>query len=127
MKKRDHVGLVTLNRPDALIALSSPLMKGLNDALREFAADDSVGAIVLAGSERAFAVGADIKQIQPLTMVGNIKSNYLGDWSGVNQTRKPIVATVNRIFSKHWLSCAGFHVGHFAASSSLTSSSGFVH
>ncbi|KAJ1566551.1 Fatty acid oxidation complex subunit alpha, partial [Cladochytrium tenue] len=80
-EKRDRVGLVTLNRPDALNALSSPLMKDLNDALREFDADDSVGAIVLTGSDRAFAAGADIKEMQPLTMVGNIKSNYLGDWT----------------------------------------------
>ncbi|KAI9325198.1 ClpP/crotonase-like domain-containing protein [Zopfochytrium polystomum] len=94
-EKRGRVGLVTLNRPEALNALSSPLMKDLNAALREFDADDSVGAIVLTGSEKAFAAGADIKEMQPLTMTGNYKKNFIGDWTGIVHIRKPIIAAVN--------------------------------
>ncbi|KAJ3210562.1 putative enoyl-CoA hydratase, mitochondrial [Dinochytrium kinnereticum] len=94
-EKRGKVGLVTLNRPKALNALSSPLMKDLNDALREFDADETVGAIVLTGSEKAFAAGADIKEMSTLTFVGNYKNNFIGDWTGINDIRKPIIAAVN--------------------------------
>lgn len=94
-EKKGRVGIVTLNRPKALNALNSPLMKELNDALREFDADDEVGAMVLTGSEKAFAAGADIKEMQPLTFIGNYKSNFIGDWSGITKLRKPIIAAVN--------------------------------
>ncbi|KAJ3412357.1 putative enoyl-CoA hydratase, mitochondrial [Chytridiales sp. JEL 0842] len=94
-EKRGKVGLVTLNRPRALNALSSPLMKDLNDALREFDADESVGAIVLTGSEKAFAAGADIKEMSNLTFVDNYKKNFIGDWTGLTSIRKPIIAAVN--------------------------------
>ncbi|KAJ3110038.1 putative enoyl-CoA hydratase, mitochondrial [Phlyctochytrium bullatum] len=94
-EKRGKVGLVTLNRPKALNALSSPLMKDLNDALREFDADESVGAIVLTGSEKAFAAGADIKEMSTLTFVGNYKKNFINDWTGITNIRKPIIAAVN--------------------------------
>ncbi|KAJ3192318.1 putative enoyl-CoA hydratase, mitochondrial [Irineochytrium annulatum] len=94
-EKRGRVGLVTLNRPKALNALSSPLMKDLNDALREFDADESVGCIVLTGSEKAFAAGADIKEMSSLTFIDNYKKNFIGDWTGINSIRKPIIAAVN--------------------------------
>ncbi|KAI8833699.1 ClpP/crotonase-like domain-containing protein, partial [Chytridium lagenaria] len=94
-EKRGKVGLVTLNRPKALNALSTPLMKDLNDALREFDADDTVGAIVVTGSEKAFAAGADIKEMSTLTFVGNYKNNFIGDWTGINDIRKPVIAAVN--------------------------------
>jgi enoyl-CoA hydratase len=58
------VGLITFNRPKALNALSSPLFKELNEALRELDEDDNVGAIVITGSEKAFAAGADIKEMK---------------------------------------------------------------
>lgn len=61
------VGLITLNRPKALNALSSPLFKELNAALAAFEKDKDVGAIVLTGSDKAFAAGADIKEMAPLT------------------------------------------------------------
>ena len=66
---RGAVALITLNRPKALNALSAQLVKELSDALDGFEADDAIGAIVLTGSERAFAAGADIKEMQDKTYV----------------------------------------------------------
>ena len=90
-----RVGLVTLNRPKALNALFNPLMDDLLDALQTFDQDDSVGAIVLTGSERAFAAGADIKQMQNRGFAENFKDNFLSHWGNICLIRKPIVAAVN--------------------------------
>ncbi|KAJ3044768.1 Fatty acid oxidation complex subunit alpha [Rhizophlyctis rosea] len=92
---KGRVAIITLNRPDALNALNSPLMKDLNDALRVYDADEGIGAIVVTGGEKAFAAGADIKEMQPLTFVDNYKKNFIGDWTGVTTIRKPILAAVN--------------------------------
>lgn len=89
------VGLVTLNRPKALNALCDPLMVELNAALTALDNDPSVAAIVLTGSEKAFAAGADIKQMQNINYVDCIKSNFLEGWNGVTKIRKPIIAAVN--------------------------------
>mgnify|MGYP006283151461 FL=1 len=64
VETRDHVGLVTLNRPKAMNALNSELMRELGQALMKFEADDGVGAMVITGSEKAFAAGADIKEMR---------------------------------------------------------------
>ena len=64
VETRDHVGLITLNRPKAMNALNPELMRELGDALTVFDADDAIGAIVITGSEKAFAAGADIKDMQ---------------------------------------------------------------
>jgi len=90
-----RVGLITLNRPKALNALCSPLVQDLITALRHFDADDSVGAIVLTGSEKAFAAGADIKEMQNRTFSDNYRQNFLNFWGDVAKTKKPIVAAVN--------------------------------
>merc|ERR1711884_446077 len=90
-----RVGLVTLNRPKALNALFNPLMDDLLHALQAFDQDDTVGAIVLTGSERAFAAGADIKQMQNRGFAENFKDNFLSHWGNVSKVRKPIVAAVN--------------------------------
>ncbi len=66
VETRGAVGLITLNRPQALNALNSTVLKELLQAYEAFHADDAVGAMVLTGSERAFAAGADIKEMQPL-------------------------------------------------------------
>ncbi|KAJ7594653.1 enoyl-CoA hydratase [Mycena floridula] len=89
------VFLVTLNRPKALNALSSPLFVELNKALADADADDSVGAIVLTGSEKAFAAGADIKEMKDKEYADVYKNNFLGTWSAVSQLRKPIIAAVS--------------------------------
>ncbi|KAJ3269444.1 Fatty acid oxidation complex subunit alpha [Terramyces sp. JEL0728] len=93
--KNGKVGVVTLNRPKALNALNTPLMLELNDALKAFDKDDTVGAIVITGSEKAFAAGADIKEMKDLNFVDNYTKNFLGDWTGVSATKKPVIAAVN--------------------------------
>lgn len=92
---KKNVGLITLNRPKALNALCKQLMSELSQALTEFEADKSVGAIVITGSEKAFAAGADIKEMQGNTYSDCIIGNFLADWTKVANTRKPTIAAVN--------------------------------
>ncbi|KZZ90671.1 enoyl-CoA hydratase/isomerase family protein [Ascosphaera apis ARSEF 7405] len=90
------VGLITINRPKALNALSSPLFTELNDALSTFDHDEEIGAIVLTGSEKAFAAGADIKEMNPLTFSSAYKQNFIAPWSHLaNNIRKPVIAAVS--------------------------------
>jgi len=89
------VALVTLNRPKALNALSGPLMLELNQALREFDADPEVGAIVLTGSDKAFAAGADIKEMKDKHFAEVFKTNFLASWSSMMKLRKPVIAAVS--------------------------------
>lgn len=90
------VGQITLNRPKALNALSTPLFRELNAALREMDNDASVGAIVLTGSERAFAAGADIKEMANLSFSDAYKNDFITSWSTtVTTLRKPLIAAVN--------------------------------
>ncbi len=95
LERRGSVGLVTLNRPQALNALCAALVEELADAIDSLEADDAIGAIVLTGSEKAFAAGADIKEMQPKSYM----DCYLGDfisrgWERVAQCRKPVIAAV---------------------------------
>ncbi|MGQ7793236.1 enoyl-CoA hydratase [Faunimonas sp. B44] len=94
LERRGRVGLVTLNRPKALNALSSELVAELNDALDELDADEQIGAIVVTGSERAFAAGADIKEMSTLDSVTAYRTDFLGSWDRVGQRRKPMIAAV---------------------------------
>lgn len=91
----NKVGLVTLNRPKALNALCGPLMDDLLVAMEYLDADDSVGAIVLTGSEKAFAAGADIKEMQNRTFSENFRGNFLEHWSNITKIKKPVLAAVN--------------------------------
>lgn len=88
------VGMVQLNRPKALNALCSPLFVELNQALKEFDQDGNIGAIVLTGGPKAFAAGADIKEMADREFVDNYRENFLGDWTGLVNIRKPIIAAV---------------------------------
>ncbi len=95
VETRGRVGLITLNRPKALNALNTPLMTELGDALRTFDADDGIGAMVLTGSEKAFAAGADIKEMQDSTFVDNYLANFItATWEELPKTRKPVIAAV---------------------------------
>jgi len=89
------VFLITLNRPKALNALSSPLFAELNKALEEADRDDSIGAMVLTGSERAFAAGADIKEMKDKEFADVYKNRFLEDWGLMTKIRKPIIAAVS--------------------------------
>jgi enoyl-CoA hydratase len=95
VERRGAVGIVTLNRPQALNALNAALISELAAALDDFEGDDAIGAIVLAGGEKAFAAGADVKE-----MAGkSYPEIYLEDfitrgWERVGQCRKPVVAAV---------------------------------
>jgi len=94
VETRDAVGLVTLNRPDALNALNSALIDELNQALDAFEADSAIGAIVITGSEKAFAAGADIKEMQSQSYMDVYLGDFIGKWERVSQCRKPVIAAV---------------------------------
>ncbi|GMQ90470.1 MAG: enoyl-CoA hydratase [Gammaproteobacteria bacterium] len=94
-EKRGAVGLITLNRPKALNALSSPLMAELAHALEEFEADDEIGAMVLTGSDKAFAAGADVKEMQDKSYMDVYLSDFItAGWERIATCRKPVVAAV---------------------------------
>src|SRR5580698_10711728 len=95
VETRGRVGLVTLNRPKALNALNDALMDELGAALKEFDADDGIGAIVITGSEKAFAAGADIGMMATYTYMDVYKGEYITrNWETVRTIRKPIIAAV---------------------------------
>jgi len=89
------VALVTLNRPKALNALNSALFAELNEALRLIDADREIGAIVITGSERAFAAGADIKEMKDKTFTEVYTEQFLASWQDITSIRKPIIAAVS--------------------------------
>ncbi|KAJ5717074.1 ClpP/crotonase-like domain-containing protein [Penicillium malachiteum] len=90
------VGLITLNRPKALNALCSPLFTELNEALSKYDEDKSIGAIIITGSEKAFAAGADIKEMAPLTFSSAYSNNFIAPWSHLAKNiRKPVIAAVS--------------------------------
>jgi len=95
VETRGKVGLITLNRPQALNALSPDLMRELGEALTGFGSDDRIGAIVLTGNEKAFAAGADIKAMKDWGYMDVYKSDYItAEWETINRIRKPVIAAV---------------------------------
>lgn len=95
VETRGHVGLITLNRPKALNALSSPLMAELTEALDAFEADNNIRAMVLTGSEKAFAAGADIKEMQEKTWSEAYMEDFItAGWERLTRCRKPVIAAV---------------------------------
>ncbi|MGA8259462.1 MAG: enoyl-CoA hydratase [Arenicellales bacterium] len=95
VETRGGVGLITLNRPKALNALSSALMTELAAAVESFENDDAVGAMVLTGNEKAFAAGADIKEMKDKTYMQAYKEDFItANWERVAHCRKPIIAAV---------------------------------
>ena len=90
-----HVGILTLNRPKVLNALSLELMDELIDRLEAFDADDRIYVIVLSGNERAFAAGADIHQMAEKTVVDMYLRNQFAKWERIKRISKPIIAAVS--------------------------------
>ncbi|MFY0620334.1 MAG: enoyl-CoA hydratase [Pelagimonas sp.] len=91
----DHVATIKLNRPDAMNALNTQLLSELCDALAEADRNDKVRCIILTGSAKAFAAGADIKEMSDKTYVDMFLSDFFGDaTSGITKTRKPVIAAV---------------------------------
>lgn len=95
VETRGKVGLITLNRPKALNALNDALMDELGAALKAFDADEAIGAIVITGSERAFAAGADIGMMASYTYMDVYKGEYITrNWETIRSIRKPVIAAV---------------------------------
>ena len=95
VESKGRVGLITLNRPKAMNALCSPLIAELGQALDAFEADDEIGAIVLTGGEKAFAAGADIKEMSTKTFASCYIEDFITKgWEAVSKVRKPVVAAV---------------------------------
>lgn len=89
------VGIITLNRPDALNAFNRQLMDELTDAVIKFEEDDAVSCLVLTGSEKAFAAGADIKEMASKDYIEVFNEDFItANWEEVSRTRKPIIAAV---------------------------------
>jgi enoyl-CoA hydratase len=95
VETRGSVGLITLNRPHALNALCAPLIVEMGAALDAFEADDAIGAIVVTGSDKAFAAGADIKEMQPQGYMDVYLRDFITKgWERATTCRKPIIAAV---------------------------------
>lgn len=91
----NNVALITLNRPKALNALCDGLMRELGSALDKVDTDPTIGAVVITGSEKAFAAGADIKEMLPKNFIDVYWGNFLNHWTRVASNRKPVIAAVN--------------------------------
>jgi len=91
---RGKVGLITLNRPKALNALNSQILAELVSAVNGFGADPGIGAMVVTGSDNAFAAGADIKEMQAISYVDAYSQDFFVGWEEFTRARKPIIAAV---------------------------------
>lgn len=95
VETRGKVGLVTLNRPAVLNALNDALMDELGEALTAFDADEAIGAIVITGSDKAFAAGADIAAMANFSFAEVFKTDYITrNWEQIKTVRKPVIAAV---------------------------------
>lgn len=94
VRREPPIAILTLNRPQALNALSFALKRALEDAVEELERDDAVRAIVIAGSERAFAAGADIAEMAEMTAVDMVERDTERNWQRLRAARKPLIAAV---------------------------------
>ena len=95
VETRGKVGLITLNRPKALNALSPDLMRDLSKAVDVFEADSKIGCIVVTGSDKAFAAGADIKEMKSKSYMDVYMSDFItAEWERIARCRKPVIAAV---------------------------------
>lgn len=95
VEKLDRVVHITLNRPEALNALNLAVMQEVTESLAQYDADPEVGCFVISGSEKAFAAGADIKEMQSQSYTDMLKANWFAGWDKLVRTRTPILAAVN--------------------------------
>src|SRR4030042_3530635 len=91
----DRAGLIRISRPEAMNALNSEVIQELAQALEAFDADPQVGAIVLAGDERAFAAGADIKEMAEASAVDMLLADRISRWDRIQRVKKPAIAAVS--------------------------------
>jgi len=94
VETRGRVGLIRLNRPQALNALNSALMREVAHAIDGFEADANIGCMVITGSDKAFAAGADIKEMADKKFTEVFLGDFAADWHRVAQARKPVIAAV---------------------------------
>jgi enoyl-CoA hydratase len=94
VERRGRVGIVRLNRPQALNALNVTLMDELLGAVEAFDADAGVGCILITGSDKAFAAGADIKEMADKTYIDIFRADYTADYERLTRVRKPVIAAV---------------------------------
>jgi len=94
VETHDAVGLIRFNRPQALNALNAALIRELSEALTAFDQDPRIGAVVITGSEKAFAAGADIKEMATKSYMDAYLGDFIASWDRVAQQRKPVIAAV---------------------------------
>ena len=92
---KGNVGIITFNRPKALNALNSALIDEMNSALDNFEVDQNIKAIVITGSEKAFAAGADIREMKDKTFAEATSQRFLKEWDHINTITKPLIAAVS--------------------------------
>lgn len=95
VETRGRVGLITLNRPQAMNALDNQLMRELMDALSDFDKDENIGAMVITGNEKAFAAGADIKEMADKTIHQMMDSDHIAVFGRIRTIQKPVIAAVS--------------------------------
>ena len=95
VRQEGRVGIVQLNRPKALNALNSAMLREMCEALEAFDADEGVGCLVLTGNERAFAAGADIKEMSTASIAQMLDRPMIGYWDRVKKINKPLVAAIS--------------------------------
>jgi enoyl-CoA hydratase len=95
VETRGKVGIVTLNRPQALNALNSKLVAEVNMALSIFEMEPDIGCTIITGGEKAFAAGADIKEMADRTYIDAYLGKFLSGWTGLSEARKPVIAAVS--------------------------------
>lgn len=94
VERRERVGIITLHRPKSMNALSRQLAKEVVETLKQFDADDNIGAIVITGSARAFAAGADIEEMASLSFSEFYADDIFAPWDELRSIKKPIIAAV---------------------------------
>jgi enoyl-CoA hydratase len=94
VETKGRVGILRLNRPEALNALNAKLVAELSAAVDTFEADGAIGCLIITGSDRAFAAGADIKEMADKSFLDAFMGDFVGNWDRVARSRKPVIAAV---------------------------------